>query len=373
MNAAPALISTMMDGWHLNEAVAGGIVGAELLTSAVVVPLVVRAIAGRRLRRIAVIATLVLAAVQLATGLVHGVAGLAACRVASGAACGVLWALFSVMLATEDDPDRVYGVGLAFFGLFYAVILWLLLGIVVASWGVTGFYAVLAALVALVGLFLAAIPAQSRGRTRSSVKSGPREPGRRPVAPAVLVIAAGLFNLGTVCAYYFSPRVGDLLHLDAETIGLSLGFGNAALVVGALIVTAIEARIRRTSGLGISMIGNAVSAILLLMAPGKWGFYAGIIGYNIFNGMFFPFVSGAAAAMDRSGRVVGWLNSSNLFTIGIAPVIGGLIVSASSYRTLGLLSAPVLAASIPVVLLVARRFDQKLPRGDELALSNESP
>jgi predicted MFS family arabinose efflux permease len=140
MNAAPALISTMMDGWHLNEAIAGGIVGAEILASAIVIPLAVRVLAGRRLRRIAVTAAFVLAIVQLATGAADGIVELALSRVASGAVCGVLWALFSIMLAAQEDPDKVYGVGLAFFGIFYAVILWLLLGVVVSHWGVVGFY-----------------------------------------------------------------------------------------------------------------------------------------------------------------------------------------------------------------------------------------
>ena len=116
------------------------------------------------------------------------------------------------------------------------------------------------------------------------------------------------------------------------------------------------------------MIGNAISAIVLLIASDKWGFYAGIIGYNVFNGIFFPFISGAAAAMDKGGRVVGWLNSVTLFTIGIAPVIGGLIVSASSYRMLALFAAPLLVASIPMAFLAGRGFDQKMPRDEEGAV-----
>jgi predicted MFS family arabinose efflux permease len=372
MNAAPALISTMMDGWHLNEAIAGGIVGAEILASAIVIPLAVRVLAGRRLRRIAVTAAFVLAIVQLATGAADGIVELALSRVASGAVCGVLWALFSIMLAAQEDPDKVYGVGLAFFGIFYAVILWLLLGVVVSHWGVVGFYTCLAAVILLVSFCFAAIPAQSRAREAPSATSKLQESRTRSRAPATLVVAAGLFNLGTVCSYYFSPRIGGLLHLDAESIGLWLGFGNAALVIGALVVTKIEARIRRTSGLGVSMIGNAISAVVLLIASDKWGFYAGIIGYNVFNGIFFPFISGAAAAMDRGGRVVGWLNSVTLFTIGIAPVIGGLIVSASSYRMLALFAAPLLVASIPMAFLAGRGFDQKMLCDEEGAVIKQS-
>jgi predicted MFS family arabinose efflux permease len=372
VNAAPVLISTMMDGWHLNEAFAGSIVGGEILAGAVVVPPAVRMLGGRALRTAAVWAALVLATLQLTTAFIEGTVGLAVCRLASGVVCGVLWAVFSILLAEQKDPDRVYGVGLAFYGTFYAIVLGLLLGYVQSRWNVSGVYISLAAIVLVVSGFLIAIPAAARpGRTPSSQLLSHEAPvdSARSI---VLVIAAALFNLGTVCSYYFSPRIARILNMDAESVGLSLGLGNAALVLGALLVTAMETRIRRTAGLAISMLGNGIFAILVLLASSKTFFYAGILGFNIFNGIYFPFISGAAAAMDKRGRVVGWLNSINLFTIGVSPVIGGWIVAASSYRALAACAAPALIASIPMAMLAARPFDRRKSDAGALAMPGQS-
>lgn len=263
-------------------------------------------------------------AIMIATSLLTAKAGgfvpLLAIRAVFGLAMGFTASTVFAAYAGRADPQRVWAIA-TFVNLAYAAVLLSLSGWIAQTFGLAGIVAVLS-LTALVGL----------GCTRLIPPGQPLPPAETAGVEEARVwkinLPATCGALALLCLYAghttlwsFQERMGLAVGLDRSQVGVLLGISVLGAIGGAVLSIAAGQRFGQRGPNMLAFAGLVVSA-LLLATPTMMAYVAGavIVKTAWFFGL--PFILGALARLDRSGR---WSSmGAALLALGsaIGPAIG---------------------------------------------------
>lgn len=278
-------------------------------------------------------------AVMIVTSLLTAKAGgfvpLLAIRAAFGLAMGFTASTVFAAYAGRADPQRVWAIA-TFVNLTYAALLLTLSGWIAQNFGLTGIVAVLAG-VALIGLACTrAIPpappvAQA---ARAGVAAGGWTLNRPAVCGALALLC---LYAGHTTLWSFQERMGLAVGLDRSQVGVLLGVSVLGAIAGAILSMTAGHRFGQRGPNAFAFAGLIASALLLAM-PVMAAYVAGavIVKTAWFFGL--PFILGALARLDRSGR---WSSmGAALLALGsaIGPAIGATLASHGAHM-IGFLAA----------------------------------
>lgn len=291
-----------------------------------------------RMRRpmLAAVGLAIMIVTSLSTARAGGFVPLLAIRAAFGLAMGFTASTVFAAYAGRADPQRVWAIA-TFVNLAYAALLLALSGWIAQTFGLTGIVVVLA-MVAMIGLACTRLippapPAVAPERQAGVITHGwtlnlPASCG----ALALLCLYAGHTTL-----WSFQERMGLAVGLDRSQVGVLLGISVLGAIAGAALSMTAGHRFGQRGPNALAFAGLIASA-LLLAVPVMAAYVAGavIVKTAWFFGL--PFILGALARLDRSGR---WSSmGAALLALGsaVGPTIGATLASHGAHM-IGFLAA----------------------------------
>lgn len=275
----------------------------------------------------------VMVVTSLLTAKAGGSAVLLAIRAVFGLAMGFTASTVFAAYAGRADPQRVWAIA-TFVNLTYAALLLTLSGWIAQTFGLIGIVAVLA-LVALIGLGCARlIPPAPPAATHAGIVEGGWTTNRPAICGALALLC---LYAGHTTLWSFQERMGLAVGLDRTQVGVLLGVSVLGAIAGALLSMTAGQRFGQRGPNALAFAGLIVSA-LLLAVPVMAAYVAGavIVKTAWFFGL--PFILGAMARLDRSGR---WSSmGAALLALGsaIGPAIGAALASHGAHM-IGFLAA----------------------------------
>ncbi|ATQ43353.1 MFS transporter [Caulobacter mirabilis] len=288
---------------------------------------------------------------SLLTAQAGGFLPLLAVRGVFGLAMGFTAASVFAAYAGRPDPQRVWAIA-TFVNLSYAALLLSVSGWIAQTFGLGGVTAVLAG-VSVIGLLCARLIPRTGGEGAET--SGRFFPTAGGATAAAVCGALALFCLyaAHTTLWSFQERMGLAVGLNRGEVGLLLGVSVLGAIAGAIASMAVGSRFGSRAPNALAFAGLVASA-LLLAVPNVAAYVAGavIIKTAWFFGL--PFILGALARLDVSGR---WSSvGAALLALGsaVGPAVGAAVADQGphsiGYLAVGfylasfLLTLPLLAA-----------------------------
>ncbi|MDB5465734.1 MAG: hypothetical protein JWQ46_496 [Phenylobacterium sp.] len=296
---APVLVGLYVDQLRLSAAQASLAVGAENLAYAGGLLLFYLALHRLPRPQLAAFGLGVMIVASLLTAHAHGFWALIAIRTLFGVALGLASSTVFAAFAGRPDPQRVWALA-TFVNLAYAAALLSASGWISERFGLAGITAILAG-VSVIGL--TCIPALATGTPAKAAppKAPPGAALTRSIPAACGVLALFCLYAGHTTLWSFQERMGVSVGLSRTQVGLLLGISILGAIVGSLTALFLGGRLGRIGPSTVSYIGLIASA-LLLASPDPKAYAAGAI--IIKTAWFFglPFILGAVARLDQTGR-----------------------------------------------------------------------
>ena len=279
-------------------------------------------------------------------------------RFCVGLGLGCVYAAVNSVGATSKNPDKVFGYSTAITFLLYAITQ-PLMSMIIGIYGFSGacIFLTIAGLISL--LF---------------IRNFPGEPGiveQQKVEVhwgyyIALLITIILFNLAAGTTWAFVERVGaGRFGLDIEIIGLILGVGTAAGVVGAYSASWAYNHLGRINSILFGLVLSGATSYGITNSTTIPVYTGSIILYWFIYLFLYPLLFSAAAELDRSGRLATITGGLLWLAVGIGPAVGGLIASRYTYDVIGWFSFFCCVLAVPFFYRVGRYLETRHERSSK--------
>ena len=342
----PLFLGALEDAHRLTPAGIGQLATVELLSAAITTGLAGAILKARNLRMIAVIASLGLAATNIAT-LGLGGAPLMIMRALAGVAEGVLLWLVVGLVARTPAPDRTSGVlftGMAAAQLLAALVLALL---VMPRYGADGGFLLIGGLSAL-GVLAACLLPHSYGPPPPGMQGG-----TPPLRGGLALLAVFAFQASVAGAGVYIMPLAHQAGISDGDAQMAVSIALALEVLGAGAATAVAGRANYKDVFLIG--GGALLAALVVYATRAppWLFIAvsGAVGF--FSLLVMPFFVSMTIQADPSRRAAVQIGGAQLLGGALGPVMDSFFVSGQDSRSALIVSGILLMASLALILWLA--------------------
>jgi len=355
-NILPVFLGVLAETFVLSGQQVGFLSGAELggtclasLTAAYWFPRV-------RLRRVAMLAFSAGVLGNVATSLVNDYSSLLIVRFLTGfLGAGLLYAMTLGLIGQLKNPERVIAIAII------AQVLSLSVGVsavpvLMSHWQLPGVTLAIALLFSTGFLLIGIIP------ERAAVKAvGEARPSGFTLLPAGLLAALIVFSLGLGGVWAFLERIGDGNGFSMVEMGNALAVSGLFGGAGAIVAAVMGARVHRILPLVVA-IGMQMLSCFLLASRSDWPTYmAAIALFNFGWNLALPYLMGAIAATDASGRFMVLIPAAQTGGYAVGPVVVGLMMVGNDYQIAAWISLGVFAACMLMTLLFVSQIPKPYP------------
>lgn len=325
---APAMVTVMIDRLGFRPAEPGYVISAEMAGMGLATfPSLwwINRIHWGRLACLALLAVAFADAVSIAATTPLTLAG---ARFAGGLAQGTVSIICMSALRLTRNPNRSFGIWL-FAELTVGAVALLGLPRLVSATGIAGFYATLGALALLLSGVALHIPSGHRGRSRA--KASASTAGARD-------FKAGLAGLGGILGFYigfsaiwtFTSQLASS-SVSPGAVARALSIAPIGGMMGAALAGIIGTRFGSARPFALAVGALAAAAGTLALRP-EWGAYQAA-SCGVLLGWTFgvPFLFGAIARVDVSGRLTTAINIVIGAGLAAGPALGALLVGPSGH------------------------------------------
>ena len=340
----PVILGAASDSLGLRADEVGLMITLELLAFAAAGLLLTPRLDRLPRGRIVVVAALCVGIANVVSGSLDTLGALMCARVLAGASVGGLLATTSAEIAHYADAEARYArcmmVALVFgcIGIF-------IIPEAARRFGHAGSYGYIAAVVMLLVPFM-------RGWPPAPPPKEVQRGDLRALYPLFAFVVLLFFSDGLV--YPFAERIGRALGLERTldvVLALSLGVG----ILGALGAERLGSRFGNVRPLLVGAWGTALAGLAVVCATGPVSFGLAASAKNVTMFFLLPYLFGAAAVRDPSGRGVAAVTGVIPLGIAIGPFAGGLMVERWGFPVLGWVGVALVAAATPFALRLVRR------------------
>jgi predicted MFS family arabinose efflux permease len=284
---------------------------------------------------------------------------LAIARFVSGLAQGTVSITCMSALRLTRNPNRSFGIWL-FFELSVGAAALLGLPLLVSAAGIAGFYATLGAFALLLSAVALHIPSGHRGNPRA-----------KPLASAgTRDFGAGIAGLGGILGFYigfsaiwtFTSQMASP-SLSAGEVARALSIAPIGGMLGAASAGIIGTRFGSARPFAVAVGALAAAAGALALRP-EWGAYQ-VASCGVMLGWTFgvPFLFGAIAQIDVSGRLTSAINIVIGAGLAAGPALAALLVGPSGhYRRVVVLAISLSLASYLLAFPMLRASSRRAPQ-----------
>jgi predicted MFS family arabinose efflux permease len=300
-----------------------------------------------RPRRMALIASAMIAVVQIASAATAFYPLLLAGRVVTGFAYGVLNTAVNVAAGRTSQPARAISVGIAL-----QVVLFAVMNVTIprigAAGGVGAMFIALGLISGTLALGMLPLPdnteADASGHAHQDVP--PMAPGGWPVLAAM-----ALFAFGTMAIWPFMERAAHAIHLPATTFGLYQSSAMVLSSLGSFALTFVLARGARRGLLEIALMTCGTMCAVLTTVNSQVVFAIALQLYNVSWYITYPLLLGLAYAHDPHGRLAVRTTGTWLLAQSAGSLAAGFVAQVTAgYGVVGCLGMVTCAIAVGIVI-----------------------
>ncbi|WP_432181759.1 MFS transporter [Streptomyces sp. NBC_00063] len=359
-NVAPSYVSTLIDGYHLNETQAGLVATVDMLAMAVTGfvagPFLARV--GRRRLLGAGAASFLLGNALSVWG--TGLTTLLATRLVAGVGAGLILVFANTMAATTRNPTRSYGLATMTATVVGALLLFTVPALI-SSFGHQALFVTMLALGVLVALL---VPRERAQRLTVQAQATPAD--RLSDGMLRLLSGAAMAMMVVQSAYYsFAQQAAEHAGLTSAAAGTALSVGYGFGILTSALAAWLDARWGRWKPVALSMALQAASSIAVLTGTDTTVVTVALVAQS--GALFFgiPYLLSLNAEADTSGRFSNIGVGLFFFSLAVGPFAGGLLLDDYGYVGIAVAVAvgtlAGLAALAPVTRALAARSATPTP------------
>jgi predicted MFS family arabinose efflux permease len=350
-NIQPLFLGVLAETFALNGRQLGFIGGAELGASCLASLSAPYWFPRLRLRRVAFFAISVSLAGNMVTGWVTDYSQLLAVRFTIGClGTGVLYAMTLGLIGQLANPDRVIAIAIAFQVLSLAIGM-ATVPILMNQWQLSGVTNALALLFLtcffLVHILPERMPAQAV--PKPTIESSRRLPG-------ALLASLVVFSMGLGGVWAFMERIGNSAGFLMADIGNALAVSALIGGLGALAAAALGTRLGRMLPIVFALMLQIATCFLLATRNDWYSYLLAIALFNFCWNLTLPYLMGAIASADTSGRFMVLIPAAQTGGYALGPIAVGLIMAGDDYQTAAWTSMVVFFLCLLMVIPLLRRM-----------------
>lgn len=271
-------------------------------------------------------------------------------RFVSGLGGGILTAVTFAAIGQMRDPDSAYGWWLVFqaaFGFVGFQYFW--------DISVNGGFIVLTGLLIIGAFMLPFIPQQASQSDATSGGLAKENFGKATLG----VIAILLVYIGLMSEYTYLERIGNSAGLSPEEIGTAFSAMSIAGLVGGGLAAKLGATYGRLIPSLLGTVGAIVSFYLLSTADISFNLYT--IACCLYFGLWsflLPYLIGACAAVDSSGRTLAMGNAAIGAGLAFGPFIAASLIADNGYTILATVATAFVALGFVLILPLLKALEK---------------
>lgn len=325
VNTTPLVLGALMQGLGLDEAAAGLLMTAALLTMGLVALGCAPFLTGSRKRRVALAAAVVIVCGEASAALCSSDTWMMLWMLMIGAGAGALLAAVNAIIAASSAPDRLFGHALMS---AYAAAALLVFGLAPAIEiaGHHGAFATLAAFSLASLPLLRGLPRESAGASTSCVAQ--TSSTRAGLALLLGIVTIGIPMMGF---YAFIDGIGTRLQIDPGGIAQIFGAQQIASVAGALLAARMGTRIGLRRGIMVGTVLHTAAIACAVLGGSMKTFAFGVVAEGFSFLFLLPVLFTLAALLDVSGRWAAAANGALFIATGVAPALVGALITQHGY------------------------------------------
>jgi predicted MFS family arabinose efflux permease len=351
----PIYVGALVDHMQLSESQAGLLASLELLGSCIASVIATTWVRRLDWRVVALSAAIVLIVGNILSVLFStGIAPLMALRVLTGFASGCLVSLACAGLGDTRLPDRNFAYGVVA-QLLVSGALFIILPSCVGALGVSAIYGLFAlcGVIAFVGALL--VPrCGAQHEPTAALKS------TKHWRPLWGLAGGTAFFVANTAVWAYIERIGVASGLEGDFIGLVLGVGVFASVLGPLAAAWIGDRINRFWVMAVALAGELACLLFLKVGMSGLTFALIVLLYQVFWNLWVPYQMGLVAAVDTTGRFTVLIPLFQAAGIALGPALAAVYLESAGYIVVNAIGAGfavlALLLFIPVTLKKASQF-----------------
>ena len=341
----PALVQGYVEQLGYSEQDAGFLASIEtwgmfLATMAMMV--LVSRVNWRTLMAVSLVAMVI---ANVASAFTEHRAALYALRFVAGAGGGTIVVISYAMIGLTLRKNRNFGWAL-FFVLLYGAVVFPLLPLIYSQFGIAGAFLFFAAF-ALSGLpVVRGLP----GHGKEVSESDPDAVEVKTLFKTLAVLAMLLYFVGQIGVWSYFYRFGIRYGMSEVVVGSALSISQFFGLAGAFSVVLFSRRLRKDIAL---FLGIALSAGTIAALFGTHAFMTFVLvsgAYQFLWNMTHPYLLGALATFDPSGRVIVYGTAMQFLGVASGPAIAAVLVTSESLGNVLWLGIVCMIASLACIL-----------------------
>lgn len=339
-NIQPVFLGALADAMSLDAAQLGTLAGAELGGVALASLAASYWYSRANLHLIAGLALTVAIVGNALTASMADFKFLLALRFAIGfLGSGVIYAMSFGLIGQSPNPDRLVALVVILQVVGMAISM-AALPTILEQWQLAGMTTTIA-IVMFSGVFVLFVLPK-----RASTVQRRADTSRLQLLPLGLLCCMILFCVGLGGLWAFLERIGDSAGYSAQEIGNTLAVGGLIGGLGAVAALLLGLRVGRLLPLLISLGAMTLSGMLFAYSTSWSSFLVAILLFNFFWNFILPYLMGAIAMADRSGRSMVMIPAAQGLGLALGPALTGWFIVGSGYAQAGQVSAIVFIACL---------------------------
>lgn len=271
-------------------------------------------------------------------------------RFVSGLGGGVLTAVTFAVMGQMRDPDSAYGWWLVFqaaFGLVGFQYFW--------DISVNGGFTVLTGLLILGALLFRFVPEQALKQESAGTAMDKSLVGKAIAG----VVAILLVYIGLMAEYTYLERIGNAAGLSPEEIGTAFSAMSIAGLAGGGLAAKLGAKFGRVIPSLLGAAGCIASFYLFSIEQVAFNIY--VAACCLYFGLWsflLPYLVGACAAVDASGRTLAMGNAAIGAGLAFGPFIAANLIGENGYGILATVSTAFVALGLVLIIPLLKASKQ---------------
>ena len=342
----PGFVQGLVESLGFDDKQAGFIVSAEMTGMALATVTMIVLVGRVNWRHVFVISLLLVIIGNLASIVLNDFVAFCAIRFAVGVGSGWIIALAFAVIGLTAKADRNFGLAIMLV-LVYAAVVFPVMPRAYATIGMTGVLIFFAAF-ALCGLPFVRYMPVSGEEARIEVATDAVDISWRYKRMALAAMC--LYFVANYAVWPYLFRIGIASGVSEQEVGNGLAISQFFGIAGAFTTTVIGARFGRSLPLTLGFLGSIV-AFVVLFGPAEALLFTIIVClYQYAWNMTHPYLLGAMASFDRTGKMVVYATAMQLVGISIGPFAAALVIVEGDYTNAIWLGLIIIVISLTLIM-----------------------
>ena len=368
----PLLMHDLSETRHFGAFAGGMILTVEMATMALTSVFSARLLVGWSLRMLALVGLALAVVGSLIAYLTQDYSLLLGGRALAGCGAGLGLMMMNAAAATFPDPDRVFARLSVISILFGMAIVAAMPLLGEGGDGRSAPFAMILLALALTGPLVSFLPSSLRVKAPEAGSDGNADGAafRGKTIRSIMLLSFITFAIGCASGvmWVFYAMIGQQAGLSLAGIDGAISMAIFAALFAAGAAALIGSRFGRALPVGAGLLILVASVMVLSHEPGALAFRLATMG-NV-GAIYFliPYLFGAAASLDASGRGAVYVGSAFYLTGAVGPVVGGYLA-----MTVGMGAMGMTTLVVAIVSFVIMRYIDRTTSAHEPDLSHEGP